>query len=46
MKKLSLIIAVVVLFVASSCAPSYMCPTYSNIDTPQEVPADLDQNNL
>ena len=46
MKKLSLVIAVIVLFVASSCAPSYMCPTYSNIDAPQEAPADLDQNNL
>jgi len=46
MKRLSLIIAVVVLFVASSCAPSYMCPTYTNVDAPQEVPAELEQNEL
>lgn len=45
MKKLSLIFAVVILFAASACT-SYTCPTYSNIDTPQEVPAELDQNNL
>jgi hypothetical protein len=45
MKRLSLIIAVVVLFVASSCAPSYMCPTYTNVDQVDE-PVELNQNNL
>ncbi len=45
MKKLSLIIAVVILFVASSCAPSYMCPTYTNVNAPQ-APAELAQNDL
>ena len=45
MKRLSLIIAVVILFVASSCAPSYMCPTYTNVDQ-VETPTELDQNDL
>lgn len=46
MKRLSLIIAVVILFVASSCAPSYMCPTYSNVDQTPSAPAELSQNDL
>lgn len=46
MKRLSLIIAVVILFVASSCAPSYMCPTYSNVDQAPQAPAELVQNEL
>ncbi len=46
MKRLSLIIAVVILFVASSCAPSYMCPTYTNADQAPQTPAELAQNNL
>lgn len=46
MKRLSLIIAVVILFVASSCAPSYMCPTYSNVDQAPQAPAELTQNEL
>ncbi len=43
MKRLSLIIAVVILFVVSSCAPSYMCPTYANVN---QAPAELVQNDL
>jgi capsular polysaccharide biosynthesis protein len=46
MKRLSLIIAVVILFVASSCAPSYMCPTYTNADQAPQVPSELAQNDL
>jgi len=46
MKRLSLIIAVVVLFIASSCAPTYMCPTYTNVDQAPQAPAELVQNNL
>ena len=46
MKRLSLIIAVVVLFVASSCAPSYMCPTYTNADQAPQAPSELVQNDL
>ncbi len=46
MKRLSLIIAVVILFVASSCAPSYMCPTYTNADQTPQAPAELAQNEL
>lgn len=46
MKRLNLIIAVVILFVASSCAPSYMCPTYSNVDLAPQAPAELAQNDL
>ena len=46
MKKVSIIIAAVIVFAASSCAPSYMCPTYTKASV-QEVPAQqLDQNNL
>ncbi len=46
MKRLSLIIAVVILFVASSCAPSYMCPTYANADQAPQAPTELLQNDL
>ncbi len=46
MKRLSLIISVVVLFVASSCAPSYMCPTYTNVDQAPQAPTELGQNEL
>jgi len=46
MKRLSLIIAVVILFVASSCAPSYMCPTYTNADQAPQAPSELVQNDL
>ena len=46
MKKVSIVIAAVIVFVASSCAPSYMCPTYTKAPV-QEVPAhQQDQNNL
>ncbi len=46
MKRLGLIIAVVILFVASSCAPTYMCPTYTNADQAPQAPAELVQNDL
>ncbi|MCF6359592.1 MAG: hypothetical protein L3J29_02380 [Cyclobacteriaceae bacterium] len=46
MKRLSLIIAVIILFVAGSCAPSYMCPTYANAGQTPQAPAELAQINL
>lgn len=46
MKRLSLIIAVVILFVVSSCAPSYMCPSYTNIDQAPAATVELTQNDL
>ncbi|MCF6351628.1 MAG: hypothetical protein L3J06_01320 [Cyclobacteriaceae bacterium] len=46
MKRLSLIIAVVILFVASSCAPSFTCHTYANVDEVPQAPSELAQNDL
>ena len=46
MKRLSYIIAAVILFAATSCAPSYMCPTYTQADEAPQAPAELVQNNL
>ncbi|MCB0495893.1 MAG: hypothetical protein KDC79_07135 [Cyclobacteriaceae bacterium] len=45
MKKIVLLVALVVSAVAFGSCTSYTCPTYS-METPQQAPSQLDQQNL